>query len=154
MGMDLHGVAPRKTLGEYFRNNCWWWRPLWSFVCDIACKEILTEKQKSNGHYNDGCLITDTQAIEIARRLNHLIECGAVRKFEDERNKEIEALPDEKCDTCDGQGERNDGFVKGICNACHGKGTRRPSATHYPFEESNVAHFAKFCEDSGGFEIW
>ena len=20
--------------GAYFRNNVWWWRPLWSFVCE------------------------------------------------------------------------------------------------------------------------
>ena len=29
--------------GIYFRNNVWWWRPLWMYISDL-CKDILTEK--------------------------------------------------------------------------------------------------------------
>lgn len=153
MGMDLHGLNPSTERGGYFRNNCWWWRPLWSYVCEVACKEILTAKQKTGGHYNDGIQITELQCREIAKRLNHLVESGAVKKFETARRKEIEALPDIKCDLCKGTGRRNDAFVKGSCNGCEGKGKRRPDACHYPFQEDNVIDFAKFCEESGGFEI-
>ena len=21
--------------GYYFRNNVWWWRPLWEYICDV-----------------------------------------------------------------------------------------------------------------------
>ena len=28
--------------GVYFRNNVWWWRPLWSFVCE-RLDDVLTE---------------------------------------------------------------------------------------------------------------
>ena len=43
--------------GEYFRNNVWFWRPLWDFVCN-ACDDILTEKDITGGHSNDGHKIT------------------------------------------------------------------------------------------------
>lgn len=32
MGMDLYGKKPLNPVGEYFRNNVWWWRPLAVFV--------------------------------------------------------------------------------------------------------------------------
>ncbi len=154
MGFDLHGCEPKSKKGEYFRNNVWWWRPLWGYVSEIACKEILTEKQKSSGHFNDGCLISEVQALAIAKRLRHLLECGAVRRQELDYRKSVNEMPDVECSICKGQGERNDAFVKGICNACKGKGTVRPFETSYPFEESNVREFAEFCQTSGGFEIW
>ena len=28
--------------GVYFRNNVWWWRPLWNYVCE-ECDYILEE---------------------------------------------------------------------------------------------------------------
>ena len=42
--------------GGYFRNNVWWWRPLWDFVCH-TCDDILTEKEKEAGSYNDGKIV-------------------------------------------------------------------------------------------------
>ena len=34
--------------GVYFRNNVWYWRPLWAFICD-TCSNILTNKDMENG---------------------------------------------------------------------------------------------------------
>ena len=31
--------------GFYFRNNVWWWRPLWDYVCTV-CDSVMTEYQK------------------------------------------------------------------------------------------------------------
>lgn len=28
MGMDVYGINPFNELGEYFRANCWTWRPI------------------------------------------------------------------------------------------------------------------------------
>ena len=28
MGMDVYGINPRSEQGEYFRANCWSWRPI------------------------------------------------------------------------------------------------------------------------------
>ena len=35
MGFDLYGLAATSENGAYFRNNCWWWRPLWNFTCKL-----------------------------------------------------------------------------------------------------------------------
>ena len=48
MGMDVYGLNPDK----YFRNNVWWWRPLWDYVCN-TCYDILSEKDMNAGSYND-----------------------------------------------------------------------------------------------------
>ena len=29
--------------GQYFRNNVWWWRPLWNYVANL-CSEVITEE--------------------------------------------------------------------------------------------------------------
>ena len=51
--------------GMYFRNNCWWWRPLWGYVCD-HCADFLTEIDMINGEYNNGGLINKVKSKRIA----------------------------------------------------------------------------------------
>jgi hypothetical protein len=36
MGMDVYGKAPTVEEGKYFRNNLWWWRPLWTYVEEVV----------------------------------------------------------------------------------------------------------------------
>ena len=42
---NLETEYENNNKGIYFRNNNWWWRPLWIYVYD-NCKDILTEKAK------------------------------------------------------------------------------------------------------------
>ena len=30
--------------GEYFRNNVWFWRPLWKYVCEV-CDDFMTHDE-------------------------------------------------------------------------------------------------------------
>ena len=46
--------------GIYFRNNVWYWRPLWQYVT-VSCDDILTEKDMERGDYNDGHIISKTK---------------------------------------------------------------------------------------------
>ena len=39
--------------GVYFRNNCWWWRPLWNYCYAIA-DDIISEEVWDSGHSNNG----------------------------------------------------------------------------------------------------
>jgi len=109
--------------GAYFRNNVWWWRPLWSFVCSI-CDDILTEKDMEKGSWNDGHKISKTKAKKIAVRLRQALKDGRVKDYESYYTKELKQL-DEK------DWNKN-----------------------YPFSIDNVKSFERFCEHSGGFEIW
>ena len=150
MGMDVYGVAPTSEVGEYFRNNVWSWRPLWDFVGE-SCD--LTLEMKRSGHFNDGLQIDELTARRIAKTLFSLLHDGTVATYQREREKLLEALPDEVCPHCNGTGVRDDEYVQGKCNGCDGTGKVRPFETHYPFSAENVTDFARFCCVSGGFEI-
>ena len=113
--------------GIYFRNNVWWWRPLWDFVCD-HCPDILTQEDMEHGCYNNNHEITEKKAKKIAKRLKMLIEDKTVSDYElayEEYRKKKEESKDKK-----------ESFMG-----------------NYPFCQENIAKFAKFCEESGGFVI-
>ncbi|HOW87328.1 MAG TPA: hypothetical protein PKV84_01555 [Candidatus Omnitrophota bacterium] len=152
MGFDVVGNDPKTEKGEYFRNNVWWWHPLWGYVAK-QCQDILTHKEIEAGGFNNGVLISERKAREIGLRLRFLLDQKEVKRFAEGYQKHLDAMPDERCDLCAGTGKRNDEFVKGDCNGCEGKGKKRPWAAHYPFNEENVKDFADFAIESGGFRI-
>ena len=150
MGMDVYGLAPANTRGEYFRNNVWWWRPLWDYVIE-SCD--LDEDVELSGHFNDGVQIDELTARRIAKTLFSLLHDGTVANYQRKRDALLEALPDEECTHCNGTGVRDDSYVQGKCNGCNGTGKVRPFETWYSFSPENVSEFAHFCDKSGGFEI-
>tara|TARA_R100001082_G_C4315850_1_gene138918 strand:- start:47 stop:532 length:486 start_codon:yes stop_codon:yes gene_type:complete len=79
--------------GTYFRNNVWYWRPLWTLVGDL-CDDVLTESQWKSGNYNDGVEIRDDQAVAIADILDEALSTGAIDEYEAQWNKEQE---NERC---------------------------------------------------------
>ena len=146
-----------ENCGTYFRNNVWWWRPLWHFV-SFACENILTDKDVEQGSWNDGHVISRTKANRIAKRLHRLIKDGKVKEYEDGYKKELESLEQADCDVCDATGKRQEPPKTGAgdreCNGCNGTGKVDDWAKSYPFSEENVREFANFCLNSGGFQIW
>ena len=153
MGFDIYGHAPKNKQGDYFRNNVWWWRPLWNYVVN-TCDDILTDDDINAGGFNDGHLIRAKKAEKIAERLLAYIKAGHTEKYRKQREKELKALPLEKCTLCKGTGKRNDDVIKGKCNGCNGKGEKKAIETWYEFDIENVREFAKFCKNSGGFKIY
>lgn len=151
MGFDLYGNNKKSPTGKYFRNNCWWWRPLADYVLE-NCE--IPEEEKKHWGSNDGQKVSEKTALKIAKTLKTLMKTGAVKKFEEEHTKRLEELPEENCKLCEGTGKRKDMEVENGCNACQGNGKVKPFASHYPFSEENVKEFADFCEKSGGFEIY
>lgn len=135
MGFDLYGLNATSENGDYFRNNCWWWRPLWEFVC-THCNDILTEKQQIGGTFNDGTKIGPAMSIKIADRLQKKIDDGTADKAEKENKKIMKQakMHNEKLD----------------------KKTKDPKhdiRDSYPFTVENLQDFIKFCRDSGGFTV-
>jgi len=83
MGMDVYGENPRdKEKGAYFRNNVWYWHPLWDYVCK-TCDDIISEEEHSSGHYNDGLLITDAQCRIIVKVLSEQLLNGETKVYAD-----------------------------------------------------------------------
>ena len=120
--------------GVYFRNNCWWWRPLWNFICE-NCDDILSEEQMESGNYNDGVEITDKQAKTIGERIEKLDKSGVLLEYE--VSYEAARLEAEKNN--EGKKSSDDGYNW---------------ASSYPYNADNVRQFGKFATQSGGFEIW
>lgn len=171
MGMDVYGIAPSNEKGNYFRNNVWWWRPLWDYCQDVA----PSYTQGINGHNNDGDGIKDSAlAREFGHHLMLTLSNGTASEYIAERNRTISEMPMEECSICNSTGIRADeigkehgqdtkalsddlasvyGRTHGWCNGCDGAGEKLPWATNYPLTEENIKEFADFCIESGGFEI-
>ncbi len=172
MGMDIYGLEPLNEQGEYFRNNVWWWRILYTYCVD--CYPECLGEEPERGHDNSGYIIDDENATKLGLALLQDLKNGDVTKYKEGYYHYVSSLPREHCDICDGTGIRTDeigvsnkmpekeldsltaSFVNrthGWCNGCNGIGTKSPFEANYRFEESNVEKFAKFCLASGGFKI-
>lgn len=119
----LRGKFEEENPGYYFRNNIWYWSPLWHFVCDYVAPKILSAADKEAGEFNDGYVISAIKANYIADKIDELDEKGELVLYEQKSNEARDELPEDHW----------------------GK--------NYPFEAENVRDFAKFARNSGGFEI-
>ena len=81
----------KKNIGIYFRNNCWYWRPLWDYCAHIA-PELINEKLWNSGHHNDGAGLNELDAAKLGVKLMTAIEDGSVEHHE----KEIELINEQK----------------------------------------------------------
>lgn len=175
MGMDVFGKNARSPRGDYFRNNVWWWRPLWDFVVTVDDGREIDEELAEAGHCNDGAGLDDEASQRLAKALFEALESGAVKESVEEFNKMLSEIALEDCQYCDSTGIRTDevgvrlgmpekeidpalaviaGRTHGTCTACNGMGRRVSIYTSYSFDEENVREFAEFLADCGGFSIW
>jgi DNA-directed RNA polymerase subunit M/transcription elongation factor TFIIS len=160
MGMDIIGTNPTDPKGEYFRNNVWYWRPLWNYVeehfPDLADKV-------PGAHYNDGDGLDEEDSLLLAGLLQAHIDQGKVLQYEKDWKATIESAPLEQCNYCSQTGVRiweagtgpNDTQESKMleCNVCQGTGSHRSFLSAYGFSEKNVKEFAQFLEHCGGFAI-
>lgn len=103
MGMDVFGKNPTDKKGEYFRNNGWWWHPLWDYCSSIApeiCKKV------KHAHSNDGDGLGVLDSIELSKRISKSLKDGTADEYIKERNAYIKSLPMRKCLHCRATGTR------------------------------------------------
>lgn len=172
MGMDVYGDNPTSDKGEYFRNNVWWWRPLWDYCLELH-GDIADKVQ--HGHSNDGDGLDAYHASLLGERLLRDVATGVTDEYQKRYNQYLSELERSDCDLCEGTGIRTDrvgvemgmptkeldedvaiivGRTHGYCNACRGEGKVNDWETEYPFSVDNVRQFGEFLVDSGGFKIW
>jgi hypothetical protein len=170
MGMDVFGNEPKSENGEYFRNNVWWWRPLWDY-CTVVAEDLVADV---DGHSNGGDGLDAKGAAKLAELLQEEIATGRTYIYEAMYRNLIASKPREVCTYCEGTGIRTDtvgqemgmperklddsiavivGRERGWCNGCQGEGLRDPFDANYPFDVENVQKFVEFLKDSGGFKI-
>lgn len=150
MGMDVYGDAPFNEKGEYFRNNVWWWHPLWNYCLEVHPNP--SEKVES-GHSNDGDGLDSSDSVRLGNLLKKDLASGKVKSYETKYNTRVQKLPKEECFCCKGTGIRDDEIIKGTCNACKGDGKVDSFESNYPFSEQNVKEFSEFLVNCGGFKI-
>ena len=141
--------------GVYFRNNVWWWRPLWGYVCKV-CYEVMDENDTNAGEHNGNEKINMKTARKMYKILETLIDAGEVNKEEERYKKSLEDMPVEICHVCDGNGEKNPNDTdpdRTACWKCNGTGKIDNWLTSYPFSEENVIEFSYFLRECGGFRI-
>lgn len=170
MGMDVYGVSPTSTTGEYFRRSIWGWHPLASLIETLAPS---IARPCEHWHSNDGDGLDAEHAGQLAAALTSLVEDGSVAAYIAQRDAELAQLPNESCSICDGTGIRTDDVgvadamssrkiadvahprcgETGWCNGCDGRGWNRAWATHYRLDQQDVIEFIAFLKGCGGFEI-
>lgn len=171
MGMDVYGKNPANEVGQYFRRNVWGWHPLWGYV-EEQHPEIA--ELVEHAHSNDGDGLGSRDSKKLAKLLKEDLFKGAVEAYIESRNKYLAELPKQDCSICNGTGIRSDnlgvengmpekelspeiaiitGRIKGWCNACSGEGKKEDWQTNYFLEADDIAEFAEFLENCGGFEI-
>lgn len=152
--------------GSYFRNNVWWWRPLWQFTCE-HCEDILSVEDMNGGSFNDGHIITEDKAIAIAERLKEALEQPETQIYLDNHMKAMEKakkhnemIEQEKkaldeiavAITGDKDIAPND-YPKDLKKKFDELMDQRDWASSYPISRENIKNFAIFAEQSGGFSI-
>ncbi|MBB4730513.1 hypothetical protein [Xanthomonas arboricola] len=154
MGMDVYGKAPVSEKGEYFRNNIWWWHPLWRY-CEHLAPDLIPENNL--GHSNDGWGLNRRKSQALADRLAAALDSGETEQHAQAYKAYLDSLPPEPCRICGGTGHRAPPPETGpgslSCNGCNGQGSVPNFSTHYPFSVENVREFEAFLRDCGGFRI-
>ena len=87
---NLHSDWESRS-GVYFRNNVWYWRPLWELLSDED--DILSEKDIEGGNYNNGHFISKAKCIKLAKRLRELDTEGTLAEIEKTSREQLESDP-------------------------------------------------------------
>lgn len=133
MGFDIYGINPRSSVGQYFRNNLWRWKPLWSLICFITPE--LTERNRYQGQINCGHAIMGEKHQAIIRNLEAVLHSTDRPSVDLFVPKEI--IPNS---------------VEASMIQMLGSSVDT-SQTDYHFEWDNVQSFLEFCQNNDGFEI-
>ena len=156
----------KENPGYYFRNNVWWWRPLADFVLWLADEE-LSDKDREGWHSNGGHRVDEKTAKVIAELLEASIDEGIAKRYQDAtddkmkkaqaHNKEIEKKHKELRKIVERHTGKKDLVPNDYPEPFNSQWNDIQKLTnyeaHYPFSVENVKDFAKFCRESGGFEI-
>jgi len=143
MGMDVYGKKPKNEKGKYFRNNVWWWHPLWEYV-EYAFPDIAEKVPYAHSNDGDGLGARDAKILALKLRKN--LKDGKVAEYALERQQILDTA---KLEHEEAQKQKAISEGKSLDNF-------KPDhfwAESYFFSEENVIKFTEFLENCGGFEI-
>jgi hypothetical protein len=174
MGMDVYGLKPKTEKGAYFRNNVWYWHPLWDYCCQLSPE--LTSKVES-GHDNSGDGLDAVDSRKLGFAVRDSVQDGSAEIYITEYYCEINALDDPPC-FCTKTPQSNIAVLQDLldsfqitstkvmqlpdtekvdpnpdCHTCKGSGIQPNWNKSYHINLENIQNFADFLIDCGGFQI-
>ena len=154
-----------KNPGVYFRNNCWWWRPLAYFITEHC--DWLTTEQKESLQNNSGFEFSHHEAGTIADTLQKKVDDGSAAEREEVNKREM-AVAEEWNKGINAQqgavGEeaKKETGNKNIVPYDYPADLKKKwddlqksedRKAHYPFAERNIKEFIVFLRECGGFQV-
>ena len=154
-----------KNPGIYFRNNCWWWRPLANFIIENC--DWLTTEQKERLHDNSGFEFSQDEATTIAGTLQKKVDDGTAQAREEENKKERKVAEEwndglqKQQDALGEEAKKETGnknivprdYPKHIYKKWDDLQKQQDWKASYPFAERNVKEFIRFLRECGGFQV-
>ena len=80
--------------GVYFRNNCWWWRPLWDYCYQVG-DIVISQEVYESGHSNSGAGLNDEDAKLLGALLLTEIANGGTIKYQAEYQQKMNDLDED-----------------------------------------------------------
>ena len=135
MGMDVYGAN-----GNYFRANCWSWRPIVEAIYEASSNDIIDEQLMIDIGFNDGKGLEDSEScLKLADSLEAWVETNVQTKYQPESLAGI-------CDVIKGTGR----FAS---KEDIDEGQEVESA--YWTNKDHLMEFVSFLRECGeGFEVW
>ena len=177
---NLHKDAPRNVVdkyfkqvqefedenpGVYFRNNCWWWRPLANFIIEKC--DWLTQEQKERLHDNSGFEFSQDEALTIADTLQKQVDDGTANAREEVNRREMKVAEEwnkglqKQQDALGEEAKKETGnknivprdYPAHIYKRWDDLQKQQDWKSSYPFKEANVKEFICFLRECGGFQV-
>ena len=124
MGMDIYGLQPSGSAGEYFRRNMFDWSPLWSYVIHVGDEELFREhavnwsgeepnadfdpRDPSYGFGNEGYGLDAEGSQKLSSALLDSVVNGDAVLYIEALNAHIASIEMVNCHPCAGTGVRTD----------------------------------------------
>jgi hypothetical protein len=148
-----------QVVGDYFRSNVWWWRPLADYI--IQHTNCVSDEDVERWGYNDGHEVSEEEAKAIAKQLKHLIKTGHTRRHAEEYEKERKNAEDYNKRIEKRLKKLENKFPNLAPNEYHPIYkkkwdeiySKKKWGANYPFSVNHVTEFVEFAENSGGFKI-
>jgi|TARA_R100000482_G_C5128183_1_gene150069 hypothetical protein len=158
----------KEVPGHYFRNNWWYWRPMWGYACGLGIEHgVITQEVEEWGNENSGKEVNGKTAKKWGELILWDIAEGNPREYEEEYMREYKLAQEHnnnidkaleilrelvRAETGDPDIVPND-YPEEHAKSWQELWNKRNHQGSYPFSEENLKEFAQFMIESGGFQI-
>ena len=134
MGFDLYGNSPRHPDGEYFRASIWSWPSVHML---IAQTQVLDDEALLSISFNDGYLISNSEAVRIADGIEKIIAENA----DDAEYAEVQKTP-------------LLAMANQLIRHFEKAGAKVEKGSENFISKEYIEEFIRFARSSGGFNVY